>query len=94
MDKWRFSLGLRQDWVETPDENRLAETGPAQGTEISDTRTKLTGRAGALYLFENGLAPYISYCESFNPDAYADSNDSAGNPLAPIDGSQWQVGLK
>lgn len=22
MDKWRFSLGLRQDWVETSDENR------------------------------------------------------------------------
>jgi iron complex outermembrane receptor protein len=91
MDKWRFSLGLRQDWVETSDENRIAEAGRPVGTEINDRRTKLTGRAGALYLFDNGLAPYISYSESFNPNSYA---DSAGNPLAPTDGTQWEVGLK
>jgi len=91
MDKWRFSLGLRQDWVETSDENRIAEAGRPVGTEINDRRTKLTGRAGALYLFDNGLAPYVSYSESFNPNSYA---DSAGNPLAPTDGTQWEVGLK
>ena len=91
MDQWRFSLGLRQDWVETSDENRIAEAGRPVGTEINDRRTKLTGRAGALYLFENGLAPYISYSESFNPNSYA---DSAGNPLPPTDGTQWEVGLK
>jgi len=91
MDKWRFSLGLRQDWVETSDENRLAEATRPVGTEINDKRTKLTGRAGALYLFDNGLAPYISYSESFNPNSYA---DSAGNPLAPTDGTQWELGLK
>lgn len=91
MDKWRFSLGLRQDWVETSDENRIAEFGRPQGTEINDKRTKLTGRAGALYLFDNGLAPYISYSESFNPNSYA---DSAGNPLPPTDGKQWELGLK
>ncbi len=91
MDKWRFSLGLRQDWVQTSDENRIAEFGRPQGTEINDKRTKLTGRAGALYLFDNGLAPYISYSESFNPNSYA---DSAGNPLPPTDGKQWELGLK
>ncbi|WMJ00094.1 TonB-dependent siderophore receptor [Pseudomonas chlororaphis subsp. aurantiaca] len=91
MDQWRFSLGLRQDWVETSDENRLAESSRPVGTEINDKRTKLTGRAGALYLFDNGLAPYISYSESFNPNSYA---DSAGNPLAPTDGTQWELGLK
>ncbi|KJH88387.1 ferrioxamine B receptor [Pseudomonas fluorescens] len=91
MDKWRFSLGLRQDWVETSDENRIAEFGRPEGTEINDKRTKLTGRVGALYLFDNGLAPYISYSESFNPNSYA---DSAGNPLAPTDGKQWELGLK
>ncbi|KQW29865.1 MULTISPECIES: TonB-dependent siderophore receptor [Pseudomonas] len=91
MDKWRFSLGLRQDWVQTSDENRIAEFGRPEGTEINDKRTKLTGRAGALYLFDNGLAPYISYSESFNPNSYA---DSAGNPLPPTDGKQWELGLK
>ncbi|NBF12300.1 TonB-dependent siderophore receptor [Pseudomonas sp. Fl4BN1] len=91
MDKWRFSLGLRQDWVETSEENRLAEAKRPLGTQISDRRTKLTGRAGALYLFDNGLAPYISYSESFNPNSYA---DGAGNPLPPTDGTQWEAGLK
>jgi len=91
LNKWRFSLGLRQDWVKTSDENRLAETGRPAGTEISDRRTKLTGRAGALYLFDNGIAPYLSYSESFNPNSYS---DSAGNPLAPTDGTQWEAGIK
>jgi len=91
LDKWRFSLGLRQDWVETSDENRLAESGRPAGTEISDRRTKFTGRAGVLYLFDNGIAPYLSYSESFNPNSYS---DSTGNPLAPTDGTQWEAGIK
>ncbi|MNF40132.1 Ferrichrome-iron receptor precursor [compost metagenome] len=91
MNQWRFSLGLRQDWVKTSEENRIAEFNRPEGTEISDDRTKTTGRAGALYLFDNGLAPYISYSESFNPNSYA---DSAGNPLAPTEGKQWEAGLK
>lgn len=90
-DKWRFSLGLRHDWVETSDENRIAEAGRPQGTEINDKRTKTTGRAGVLYLFDNGIAPYLSYSESFNPNSYS---DSAGNPLAPTDGKQWEAGIK
>jgi iron complex outermembrane receptor protein len=90
-DKWRFSLGLRHDWVETSDENRIAEFGRPEGTEINDKRTKTTGRAGVLYVFDNGIAPYVSYSESFNPNSYS---DSAGNPLAPTDGKQWEAGIK
>nr|WP_277749405.1 TonB-dependent siderophore receptor [Pseudomonas ovata] len=90
-NQWRFSLGVRHDWVETSDENRLAEAGRPEGTERQDKRTKTTGRAGVLYLFDNGLAPYLSYSESFNPNSYS---DSAGNPLAPTDGKQWEAGLK
>ncbi|MGY4491671.1 TonB-dependent siderophore receptor [Pseudomonas sp. TE3610] len=91
LDKWRISLGVRQDWVKTSDENRIAETGRPEGTVISDQRSKLTTRAGVLYLFDNGIAPYISYSESFNPNSYS---DAAGNPLPPTDGTQWEAGLK
>ncbi|MBV6286693.1 TonB-dependent siderophore receptor [Pseudomonas sp. MAFF 301350] len=91
LDNWRFSLGLRQDWVKTSDENRIAEPTRPLGTKISDERTKLTGRAGVLYLFDNGIAPYLSYSESFNPNSYA---DAAGNPLAPTEGTQWEAGIK
>jgi len=91
LDKWRFSLGVRQDWVKTSDENRIAEYNRPLGTTISDQRSKLTSRAGVLYLFDNGLAPYISYSESFNPNSYS---DASGNPLPPTDGKQWEAGLK
>lgn len=91
LDKWRFSLGVRQDWVKTSDENRIAEPTRPLGTRISDDRTRLTGRAGVLYLFDNGIAPYLSYSESFNPNSYA---DAAGNPLAPTEGTQWEAGIK
>ncbi|MBD1598395.1 TonB-dependent siderophore receptor [Pseudomonas typographi] len=91
LDQWRFSLGLRQDWMKTSDENRVAETSRPTGTRISDDRSKLTSRAGALYLFDNGIAPYISYSESFNPNSYSDAQ---GKPLAPTEGTQWEVGVK
>ncbi|MFS0828988.1 TonB-dependent siderophore receptor [Pseudomonas phoenicis] len=90
-DQWRFSLGLRNDWVTTSDENRIAEFGRPEGTKIEDKRTKTTGRAGVLYLFENGIAPYLSYSESFNPNSYS---DNTGSPLAPTDGTQWEAGIK
>lgn len=35
MNQWRFSLGLRQDWVETLEEKRLAEFNRPVGTEDS-----------------------------------------------------------
>lgn len=91
LGNWRFSLGLRQDWMKTSDENRIAEAARPAGTRIGDERTKLTTRAGVLYLFDNGVAPYVSYSESFNPNSYS---DAAGNPLAPTEGTQWEAGLK
>ncbi|BAN46370.1 TonB-dependent siderophore receptor [Metapseudomonas resinovorans] len=85
LDRWRFSLGLRQDWVEVSDENRTANS------KSDDRWNKFTGRVGVLYLFDNGIAPYISYSESFNPNAYS---DAAGKALEPTEGTQWETGLK
>lgn len=85
LDQWRFSLGIRQDWVKVSEENRDTDT------RVSDDRTKLTGRAGVLYLFENGIAPYVSYSESFNPNTVS---DQSGRPLAPTEGTQWEAGIK
>ncbi|QCI15372.1 TonB-dependent siderophore receptor [Pseudomonas putida] len=85
LDQWRFSLGLRQDWVKVSEENRDSNT------KVSDDRSNFTTRAGVLYLFENGLAPYVSYSESFNPNTVSDQN---GRPLAPTEGTQWEAGIK
>ncbi|MBK4997147.1 TonB-dependent siderophore receptor [Pseudomonas sp. S37] len=85
LDQWRFSLGLRQDWVKVSEENRDSDTN------VSDQRSRFTTRAGVLYLFENGIAPYVSYSESFNPNTVSDQN---GRPLAPTEGTQWEAGIK
>ncbi len=85
LDQWRFSLGLRQDWVKVSEENRDSNI------KVSDDRSNFTTRAGVLYLFENGMAPYVSYSESFNPNTVSDQN---GRPLAPTEGTQWEAGIK
>ena len=85
LDQWRFSLGLRQDWVKVSEENRDSNT------RVSDNRSNFTTRAGVLYLFENGVALYVSYSESFNPNTVSDQN---GRPLAPTEGTQWEAGIK
>lgn len=85
LDQWRFSLGLRQDWVKVSQEDRDSNI------KVNDARSKFTTRAGVLYLFENGLAPYVSYSESFNPNTVSDQQ---GRPLAPTEGTQWEAGIK
>ena len=82
---WRFSFGLRQDWLETSNLNRLTNV------EQSEDRSKLTKRGGVLYLFDNGIAPYFNYSESFNPSL---SSDASGKPLEPTEGTQYEVGVK
>jgi len=84
-ENWRLSLGAREDWVETDNLNRLTEK------RTGEDRSKLTTRAGLLYLFDNGIAPYFNYSESFNPNLYADAN---GDPLAPTEGTQYEAGIK
>ncbi|WP_313054373.1 TonB-dependent siderophore receptor [Pseudomonas lopnurensis] len=85
LDRWRFSLGVRQDWVET--EVATEGVSAPSGKDSS----QLTTRAGVLYLFDNGVAPYLSYSESFNPNSTSDAN---GDPLAATEGTQWELGVK
>lgn len=82
---WRFSLGGRQDWVETEVADRDA------GTAVSDEPSHFSGRAGVLYAFDNGLSPYLSYSESFSPSS---AYDADGQLLEPTEGRQWETGLK
>jgi iron complex outermembrane receptor protein len=42
-----------------------------------------------LYLFENGIAPYISYSSRSTRTPCPSSR-----PLAPTEGTQWEAGIK
>lgn len=85
VDNWRLMTGLRQDWASSETDNHLTNTT----TETRDHA--LSGRAGLLYLFDNGIAPYVSYSTSFEPTS---GTDYYGNPFKPSEGKQWEVGVK
>lgn len=55
------------------------------------SQSAFTMRFGALYEFEFGLSPYVSYSESFEPQAGA---DYLGNPFTPTTGNMYEAGLK
>jgi iron complex outermembrane receptor protein len=85
-DKWVLLLGGRQDWTE----NQLS---PLFGNEKyeSEKADKFSGRAGAVYLADNGLAPYVSFSQSFEPQAGKDFN---GNRFKPTTGEQYELGIR
>ncbi|MBE9605980.1 TonB-dependent siderophore receptor [Acetobacteraceae bacterium H6797] len=82
---FRLLLGARHDWTEQKTENRLAGSTSDQSSQAP------TYRAGLLYRFENGIAPYVSYSTSFEPTVGV---DAAGNPFRPTEGRQWEAGIK
>ena len=84
LDRWRLSAGVRRDWVHVRTSDNLSDSN----SKISDSAT--TYQLGALYLFDNGLAPYASYAESFLPQ----SGSNAAGPLKPTEGKQYEIGLK
>jgi iron complex outermembrane receptor protein len=85
IDRWVLQLGGRHDWATTDTNDRLSNTR----TKQSDSA--FTGRAGLLYLFDNGLAPYAAYSTSFLPVL---GTTFGGTPFKPETGEQYEVGLK
>lgn len=79
------SLGGRHDWADDELEDRLA------GATTEQDDNKFTGRAGLIYLADNGLAPYFSYSTSFLPIGGA---NLAGEQFEPETGQQYEVGVK
>ena len=78
--------GLRQDWISGKTTNKI------EGVVTDDADDNaLTGRIGAVYLFSNGLAPYISYSTSFQPTGGTDANKNA---FKPTEGKQYEAGVK
>jgi len=83
--RWTATFGLRRDW--SRDNSLVRATGVKTG--YSDEAT--TGRAGLVYLFDNGLAPYFSYSTSFEP---VNGSDYYGVQFKPTKGKQVEAGVK
>lgn len=89
-DRWVVTGGLRHDKADTTG-NRIF---PASGTSViayDQSASATTGRLGAVYLFDSGWAPYISYASSFAPEI---GNDVYGNVLKPSTGKQFEAGIR
>lgn len=82
---WHFTLGGRHDSSDIELLNTITKA-----VSITDSSAN-TGRAGLLYLFDSGIAPYASYATSFEPIAGIDANDL---PFEPTEGEQVEIGVK
>ena len=88
IEKLRITVGGRQDWATDDTLNILT-----QKTYVTKSQ-KLTWRAGAVYLFDFGLAPYFSYATSFQPQVSDPSTSLDGTPFKPTTGDQYEAGLR
>lgn len=78
LDNWIVTAGLRHDKSVSGAEGRSDE-------ETSAT----TKRLGLMYAHPSGWSPYVSYSESFTPQAAI-----KGQLFKPLRGEQWELGLK
>lgn len=87
LSNWLLTLGGREDWAH----GRITNMIVPNSAPTTTNDTAFTGRAGLTYLFENGLAPYISYSTSFEPTVGATYE---GNLFVPTTGQQYEAGVK
>lgn len=97
LNQWRFTLGGRYDWTKD-DTYSFTHTvatntnGPRATTLVENEA--FSANAGVLYVFDNGLTPYLSYAESFQPAGSNTNQSFTRTPFDPITGQQWETGLK
>ncbi|WP_436894002.1 ferrichrome porin FhuA [Siccibacter turicensis] len=84
-NKFVLTLGGRYDFAKTSTFTRSSSST----AEINDEQ--FTWRGGLNYLFDNGISPYFSYSESFEPVSGASQQ---GKPFDPSTGKQYEAGVK
>ena len=87
-------LGTRYDRLQQDQKTRTLN--PATGVFSNPAWTSgpdqaMTYNAGLIYNFENGVAPYASYSQTFVPTA---GTDALGRGFIPVTGDQKEVGIK
>jgi len=84
-NQWILTLGGRYDFS-----NNSVLTRTTGTTDEVDNE-KFTWRGGLNYLFDNGISPYVSYSESFEPNVGA---TFSGQAFVPSLGKQYEAGIK
>lgn len=89
LGRWSLVLGGRFDSAATETSDYLRKPDRRRSAQQDDA---FTGRAGLVYLFDSGLAPYVSYSESFFPTI--GQNRTTGKAFEPETGRQYEAGVK
>ena len=84
--QWVLLLGGRHDRTRQDQADLLV--GPQKVTQKDNANT---GRAGLVYLAANGLAPYISFSQSFAPES---GFSRSGEQFKPTRGEQYEAGVR
>ncbi len=85
LDRWHLDISGRYDRIVSKSESLSA------GTSARRQDDHISGRAGLLYAFDNGISPYISYSQAITPQALTDAQ---GNLLKPTTAEQYEAGVK
>ncbi|WAH60245.1 TonB-dependent siderophore receptor [Pseudomonas silvicola] len=92
LDHWIVTLGGRYDRADADSHFRPDGSNPTD-RYIPQDDDKGTWRGGLGYLFDNGLMPYFSYSQSFDP--MLNTSVSATTPIfKPTEGEQYEAGIK
>jgi len=86
-ERLHFDVGLRYDWIES-EAQTWDPANPTQHLEDGELSTSVA----LLYAMDSGLAPYVSYSESFFQEETG--SDLAGKPFEPTRGTQYEAGIK
>lgn len=89
VDNWHFVIAGRNDWSSIDSDTTTLSTGASKEVDTDDHA--FTWKAGLLYEFDNGIAPYASYATSFEPTT---GTGYGGTPFKPTTGQQYEVGVK
>ena len=89
---------MRRGSAGSPCSEASATTGPRAtrwlrtSAPVLNDDQKPTGRLGAIYNFDIGIAPYVSYSTSFQPTSVGTLLN--GQPFKPTTGEQYEAGVK
>ena len=87
-DKWVLLVGGRHDRVR---QTECSFFPPYTCYTDNQHTNATTGRAGVVYLADNGLAPYASFSQSFAP---VTGVDRLGKRFEPTEGEQFEAGVR
>ncbi len=95
-DRLLLTLGGRYDFARQFGPTRTLSNNAVAYQDVP--AEAFTGRASLLYLFDSGVAPYVSYSEAFEPIVNGRIFDpafgTAGRIPAPIASNQYEAGIK